>query len=140
MHKEASQATLTERATVHQAVWKPYAIGLAGWLVPGLGHLLLRKLDRAAAFFFSIVALAGLGLAMGGHLFDWEPGNFFHMLGFLADLGVGLLFFGAKMVGLGTGELARALGDYGTSYFLTAGVLNILTALDAYDIAAGKKE
>jgi len=122
------------------AGWKPYAVGVAGWLVPGLGHLLLRKLDRAVIFFFSIVAMAGLGLAMEGHLFSWEPGNLFHLLGFLADLCAGLLFFGAKLLGLGQGDLSRALGDYGTTFFLTAGLLNLLTALDAYDIAVGKKD
>lgn len=139
MESESTKIDAGEGVTARPADWRAYAIGLAGWLVPGLGHLILRKLDRAVVFFFSILALAGLGLAMGGRLFSWEPGNLFHLLGFLANLGAGLLFFGAKMVGLGSGELSRALGDYGTAFFLTAGVLNVLTALDAYDIAVGKK-
>ncbi|MFQ5927988.1 MAG: DUF6677 family protein [Terriglobia bacterium] len=140
MDNEAGKTALSESPRAARALWKPYAIGLAGWLVPGLGHLVLRKLDRALVFFFSILAMAGLGLAMGGRLFDWDPHNFFHLLGLLADLGAGLFFFGAKLVGLGSGDLSRALGDYGTTFFLTAGLLNLLTALDAYDIAVGKKE
>lgn len=138
-----ARATKTKQAVSQRQLvpaWKPYAVGVAGWLVPGLGHLLLRKLDRAVVFFFSIVAMAGLGLAMGGRLFNWEPGHLFHLLGFLADLCAGLLFFGAKLLSLGKGDLSRALGDYGTTFFLAAGLLNLLTALDAYDIAVGKKD
>ncbi|MFQ5816649.1 MAG: DUF6677 family protein [Terriglobia bacterium] len=140
MEQEANKTAVSESPPATGTRWKPYAIGLAGWLVPGLGHLVLRKLDRAAVFFFSILALAGLGLAMGGRLFGWEPGNLFRLLGFLGDLCAGLFFLGAKLVDLGRGDLSRALGDYGTVFFLTAGLLNLLTALDAYDIAVGKKE
>lgn len=140
MSEEANKAAASEATPARAIPWKAYAIGLAGWLVPGLGHLLLRKLDRALVFFFSILAMAGLGLAMGGRLFDWGGGTLFQRLGFLANLGAGLVFFGAKLAGLGQGELSRALGDYGTTFFLTAGLLNLLTALDAYDIAVGKKK
>jgi len=138
--EEQTRSTVVADTPVGRRVgWEPYALGVAGWLVPGLGHLLQRKLDRAVVFFVSILALAGLGLAMGGRLFSWELGNIFHLLGFLGNLGAGLVFFGAKLAGLGTGDLSRALGDYGTTFFLTAGLLNVLTALDAYDIAVGKK-
>jgi hypothetical protein len=35
---------------------------LAGWLVPGLGHALLRRWTRASVFLISIVMLAAIGL------------------------------------------------------------------------------
>lgn len=140
MEDEQTKTAADEAPANPVALGKAYAVGFAGWLVPGLGHLILGKLDRAIVFFLSIVAMAGLGLAMGGRLFGWEPGNFFHLLGFFADLGAGLLYFGAKLMELGKGQLERALGDYGTTFFLAAGLLNLLTALDAYDIAVGKKE
>jgi hypothetical protein len=124
-----------------------WLLGLAGWAVPGLGHLLQKKYDRAGVFFFSIVAMASLGLAMGGKLyappFDRSQGSFvtlLHLLGFLGDLGAGALFFLAQFLGLGREYMNRALGDYGTVFFLCAGLLNLLTALDAYDVAVGKKE
>lgn len=140
MGEQVTQTAVSESPVARRAGWQAYAIAVAGWVVPGMGHLILRKVDRAVVFFFSILAMAGLGLAMGGRLYDWEPGNLFHLLGFLADLGAGLVFFGAKLIGLGRGNLAQALGDYGTAFFLTAGLLNLLTALDAYDVAVGKKE
>lgn len=124
-----------------------WLLGALGWLVPGLGHLLQKKFDRAAVFFVSIIALAGLGLAMGAKLyappFDRSQGLFvalLHLLGFVGDLGAGALFFAARLAGLGEAYMHRALGDYGTVFFLGAGLLNLLTALDAYDVAVGKKE
>lgn len=124
-----------------------WVLGALGWAVPGLGHLLLRKYDRAAVFFVSIVAMAALGLAMGAKLygppFERAQGLFvllLHVLGFVGDLGAGMLFVVARAAGLGQSYMDRALGDYGTIFFLCAGLLNLLTALDAYDIAMGKKE
>ena len=125
----------------------PYLAGGLGWLVPGLGHLLLRKYDRAVVFFVSIVAMAAIGLMMGAKLymppFGEGQGLFvgiLHALSFTGDLGAGVMFFAAYLAGFGREYLARASGDYGTVFFLCAGLLNLLTVLDAYDIATGAKE
>lgn len=125
----------------------PYVVGILGWLVPGLGHLVQRKYDRAGVFFGCVVAMAGLGLAMGAKLYALPFGEgrglfvgLLHVLAFLGDLGTGLLFFLSSMGGFGREYLGRAGGDYGTVFFLCAGLLNLLTVLDAYDIAVGKKE
>lgn len=126
---------------------RAWLLGGLGWLVPGLGHLAQKKFDRAGVFFISTVVLAGLGLAMGAKLygppFARDQGLFLfvlHVLGFLGDLGAGLMFLAARSMGLGQAYMSRAVGDYGTIFFLGAGLLNLLTALDAYDIAVGKKE
>ena len=123
-----------------------WILGVAGWVVPGLGHFLQKKYDRAAVFFFCVMAMAVLGLAMGAKLyappFDRTQGAFvllLHLLGFVGDLGMGALFLAAWAAGLGQLYMDRALGDYGTVFFLCAGLLCVLTALDAYDIAVGKK-
>lgn len=122
-------------------------LGVLGWVVPGLGHALQAKVDRAVVFFISIGAMAGLGLAMGAKIYapslDRSQGLFvmlLHLLGFLGDLGAGGLYFAARWAELGENYMPRALGDYGTVFFLCAGLLNLLTALDAYDIAVGKKD
>jgi hypothetical protein len=65
--------------------------------------------------------------------------NLLHVLGFLGDLGAGVLFLLGWLAGLGHTYMGRASGDYGTVFFLCAGLLNLLIALDAYDIAARKK-
>lgn len=123
-----------------------WMLGALGWAIPGLGHLFLKKYDQAAVFFVSVATMGLLGLAMGAKLyappFDRSQGFFvllLHVLGFVGDLGAGALFVAARLMGLGQGYMDRALGDYGTVFFLCAGLLNLLTALDAYDIAVGKK-
>lgn len=144
---EATKAAVKAAPTTKQSEARAWLLAAAGWAVPGLGHLLQKKFDRAAVFFVSIAAMGVLGLAMGAKLygppFTRDSGLFvavLHVLGFLGDLGAGALFLAAKAAGLGQTYLDRGLGDYGTVFFLCAGLLNMLTALDAYDIAMGKKE
>ena len=141
----ASAAPKAAPATA--SVARGWFLGILGWLVPGLGHLVQKKFDRAAVFFFSVTTMAGLGLAMGAKLYgpviDRTQGAFvmlLHSLGFVGDLGVVLYYTAAKLAGLGENYLPSAVGDYGTVFFLCAGLLNLLTAIDAYDIAVGKKE
>ena len=43
---------------------------IAGWLVPGAGHFLLRKWGRGALLAASIVGMFAVGLAMQGMLYS----------------------------------------------------------------------
>ena len=115
------------------------AVALAGWLVPGLGHLLLWKWGRALVNFLTVGTLAVVGVALRGNIFFGKGGDTFDFLGFLADLGAGVFYFIARAVADGTADVSRAGGDYGTRLFATAGVLNLLCALDAREIARGRK-
>lgn len=112
---------------------------VAGWLVPGLGHLLLRKWWRALVYFLATGALAVTGLALRGNIFSGSSGDAFDMLGFLADIGTGVFYFVSKFVHNGGADVSRAAGDYGTRFFATAGVLNLLCVLEAHEIARGRK-
>ena len=40
----------------------------------------------------------------------------------------------------GIGNIQRAVADYGTKYIVVAGLLNVISAIDAYHIAIGKKQ
>ena len=138
--KAAAKTRENEAATV--GGFFPYWVAAAGWAVPGLGHLLQKKWDRAAVFFISIATLAVVGLASSGHLygFDLDSPFDFNTLGFLADICAGGFYVGAKLLGIGATDIGQSYGDYGTVLFLAAGLLNLLCLLDAYDIAAGKKD
>jgi len=114
-------------------------VAVAGWFVPGLGHLLLRKWGRAVVYFLAVGTLAVAGLALRGNIFSASSGDAFDMLGFLADLGAGVFYFVCKFVAYARPDLSRASGDYGTRFFATAGVLNLLCALDAHEIARRRK-
>jgi hypothetical protein len=109
------------------------------WLVPGLGHALLKSWGRAAVFFLAVGALAVAGILLRGHIFTPESRDPFEMLGYLADLGTGAYYFLARTVDNGGPDVSRAAGDYGTRFFATAGVLNFLCVLDAYEIAKGRR-
>ncbi len=112
---------------------------VAGWLVPGLGHVLVRRWIRALVFFLSVTVMALGGMAMKGQLFPPSFHDIFDMGGFIADLGTGMFYLGASLLGYGAGDISRATGDYGTRFIAAAGLLNILCVLDAFDIARKRK-
>jgi hypothetical protein len=114
-------------------------VAFAAWLVPGLGHLLLRKWGRAALFFLGVAALAVVGLLLRGNVFTPGGDDPFGTLGFLADAGSGVFYFLARSIEAAGPDVSRAAGDYGTRFIATAGVLNLLCALDAHEIARGRK-
>jgi hypothetical protein len=119
--------------------WLAWPVLLAGWLVPGLGHLLLGRWGRALVIFFAVCTLAGVGVWLGGYVFPPEAEDAFEWLGLLSNLGAGGVYFLCRMLELAQSDVSRAAGDYGTRFFATAGVLNLLSALDAHDIARGRK-
>jgi hypothetical protein len=110
---------------------------IAGWLVPGLGHLVLRRWSKAAVYFLCIGGLACAGLAMRGGVFGAGASDVFDRLGFFADLGAGIFYLLAHQIQSAGPDVAHATGDYGTRLFAAAGMLNLLTVLEAYDIGRG---
>jgi hypothetical protein len=112
---------------------------VAGWIVPGLGHLLLRRWGKAATYFLCIGGLACAGLVMRGGVFSMGVEDLFDRLGFFADLGTGGFYFLAHWIQTAGPDVAHATGDYGTRMFATAGMLNLLTALEAYEIGRGRR-
>jgi hypothetical protein len=115
------------------------AIGVAGWIVPGLGHALQKMWGRALACFLTVGALVILGAGMRGNLFTSDGGDAFASLGYLADLGAGSFYALARALETNGPDVSHAVGDYGTRFLATAGVLNLLAALHAYEAARGRK-
>lgn len=113
------------------------AAALAGWVVPGLGHLLLRRWSKAAVYFLCVGGLACAGLAMRGGIFGAGAEDLFDRLGFFADIGAGIFYFLAHQIQTVGPDVAHATGDYGTRLFAAAGMLNFLTVLEAFDIGRG---
>lgn len=113
---------------------------ILGWLIPGLGHVFLKKYWRGLIFFVCITAMASLGLLMGGRIYPFQTENPLTILAFFSDLGIGILYFLTKILTIGLGNLKNVTFEFGTAYIAGAGLLNYLTALDAFDIASGKKK
>jgi hypothetical protein len=115
------------------------AIGAAGWILPGLGHALQKMWGRAVACFLIIGVLVIVGAGMRGNLFTSNGNDAFDSLGYLADLGAGSFYFLARSLETSGSDVSHAGGDYGTRFLATAGVLNLLAALHAYEAARGRK-
>jgi hypothetical protein len=113
---------------------------IAGWFVPGLGHLILRRWSKAAVYFLCVGGLACAGLAMRGGVFGSGAEDLFDRLGFFADLGAGMFYFLAHQIQASGPDIAHATGDYGTRLFAAAGMLNLLTVLEAYEAGLGVAE
>lgn len=112
---------------------------LAGWLVPGAGHLLLGKWIRGLLLLLSIVGMFAVGVALNGKVYSPNTGEPLEMLGFAGDIGSGLLYFLARMLGWGQAPVLIAIADYGTKFIVVAGLLNIVAAVDAHSLANGRK-
>jgi hypothetical protein len=118
---------------------KAWAVAIAGWLLPGLGHALQRMWGRALVIFLSVGLLVAVGASMRGNLFTSDGNDAFDKLGYVADLGAGSFYFLGRAVERGGADVSHAGGDYGTRFLATAGVLNLLAALHAYEAARGRK-
>lgn len=116
-----------------------FAIGIAGWLIPGLGHALQKMWGRAVACFLVVGALVIVGVGMRGNVFTSDGSDAFGTLGYVADLGTGSFYFAARAMEPEGSDVSHAAGDYGTRFLAAAGVLNLLAALHAYEAARGRK-
>ena len=117
----------------------PAVVLLAGWLVPGLGHLLLKKWIRASLIFVSILSMFLIGLALKGKVYSPNTAELLDMLNFAGDLGTGLLYGLARLFDIGQASVQIAIADYGTKFIVVAGLLNIISAVDAHSLATGRK-
>src|SRR5512135_1325498 len=108
-------------------------------LVPGLGHAVLKKWDRALVFFASISLMFFIGVGLQGRVFGPDFTDLFSTLKFIADAGAGLLYWMARARGLGVGEPTAYTYDFGNVFIYVAGLLNMLVVVDAFDITRGRK-
>lgn len=136
------KATTRENVSRSDAGSQSFAAGIvliAGWLVPGLGHLLQGLWIRAVLLFVSITAMFALGLAMHGKIYAPNTGEILDMLGFIGDLGNLGLYILSSLFGWGQYIVQVVTADYGTKFIVVAGLLNFIAAVDAHSIKLGRK-
>jgi hypothetical protein len=110
------------------------------WLIPGAGHLIQKKWIRGFLLMACVVTLFVLGLYMSGKIYRPNTGDLLDMLGFVGDLGAGGLYLVSRAMDLGSTAIAFASADYGTKFIVVAGLLNVMSVIDAYHIAIGRKK
>jgi len=112
---------------------------LLAFLLPGAGHFYLGRRARAGVFFAIIVLMFVIGLSIDGRLYTVQQGSLLSLLATIGSMGAGTLYFIARAMGP-FGDVTSITFEYGTAFTLTAGLMNLLLMLDAYDISEGRKE
>jgi hypothetical protein len=136
-HKEPSMKSRQENDT--EDAFRITVLCLIGFVVPGLGHAVLRKWDRAIVFFAGITCMFAIGLFLQGELFGPDFHNIFSILKFVADAGIGLFYWISWIAGLSQADPNAYTYDYANKFLYVAGLLNMLVVVDVFDIAMGRK-
>ena len=134
---------------------------ILAWIIPGAGHFYLRKRKKAIVFFLVIVTTFLLGLANDSRSYLMDRQQPLTYLATFTNIATGPLemisresTYHALVYALPAEEgdpaslpLLEAMrrkvrsvtNEYGTTYLLAAGLMNILLILDAFDISMGRK-
>ncbi|HTV15776.1 MAG TPA: DUF6677 family protein [Acidobacteriaceae bacterium] len=116
-----------------------YSALLLGWILPGAGHLITRHWVRAILIFAAITLMFFLGIAMQAKVYTPGTGDPLDLLGFISDIGSGLLYGIARIFSLGQPTVQLVTAEYGTKFVVVAGLLNFIAAVDAHNLRIGRK-
>jgi uncharacterized protein DUF6677 len=111
----------------------------AAWALPGAGHFWLGRWQKGLIFLVTLMLMFVFGLWLEGRLFPFELKQPLVALMALADLGLGLPYLITRAVGAGGGRVVAVTYEYGNTFMIVAGLLNVLVMLDAVDVAEGRK-
>lgn len=123
----------------------PIIVGLISWVFPGAGHILQKRTVRGAVIAAVVWGMFVIAIVSGGaHYpgFDFKDGTLLYLLNVFARFGNGLgALVSFVMAGTPSPQVAaRATFEYGGRFLEVAGLLNYLAAIDAVDIALGRKK
>jgi hypothetical protein len=122
----------------------PILIGLLSWFFPGAGHFVQKRFKRGIIIAGVVWTMFAISLVSGGHYypgFDLKDGMLLYLLNVFARFGNGLGAIISYFASSSPDPLAaaRATFEYGGRMLEIAGLLNYLAAMDAVDIALGRK-
>lgn len=111
------------------------------WLVPGLGYFLLGRKKQGIIMSVCLIGAMILGLIQGGDLYPTLSNSegWIRGIGSVCQLGSGIPYFIAKMIQVERSSPLSITYDYGTNYFLIAGMINWLAVFDIFDISVKRK-
>lgn len=123
----------------------PVIIGLISWFLPGAGHILQKRMIRGTAIAAVVWIMFAIAIVSGGaHYpgFDFKDGALLYLLNVFARFGNGLgAVVSYIMAGTPSPQVAAlATFEYGGRFLEVAGLINYLAAIDAVDIALGRKK
>ncbi len=109
------------------------------WAIPGLGHIASGRVGRGISFALIVLSLFFGGILLHGKVYRPEPGEPLTYLAAVGAAGVGLPYVIAQKAGWNLGDIRSQSYEYGNTFTLVAGLLNLLIVLDAYDVATGRR-
>jgi hypothetical protein len=110
------------------------------WLVPGGGHFLLGRKPRAIFFFVWLLLPLAIGCYYQGRLPWMLDGSPLQILATLGAMGIGIPFFVLQFGWGYAGDITAPGFEYGSTFILSAGLMNMLLVLDTWDISVGRKD
>ena len=116
-----------------------YLICAAAWAVPGAGHLWLGRVQKGLVLLVALPLMFATGLLLDGRLFPFELGQPLVALAAFADVGMGVPYLIASVMGGGAGNVIAQNFEYGNAFLIVGGLLSMLVVLDAFDVAEGRK-
>jgi len=123
----------------------PFIIGIISWLLPGVGHIIQKRLKRGlviAAVFWTMFAVAVWSGGVYYPGFGFKDGSLLYLLNIFARFGCGLggLISFLLMGNAPPNVAALATFEYGGRFLEIAGLLNYLAVMDAVDIYLERKK
>ena len=123
----------------------PILIGIISWFFPGAGHFIQKRFIRGAIIAAVIWIMFIIAIISGGaHYpgFEFKDGALLWLLNVFARFGNGLgALVSFILAGTPSPQIAAlSTFEYGGRFLEVAGLLNYLAAIDAVDIALGRKK
>ncbi len=131
------------------------------WAVPGAGHFYLGRRAKGLLFLGIILATFMVGLGFNGRVYLANPEQPLSYLATFANVALGPLDMIGRQVSYDRliyvfpresdrtlyqdildrtrARILSVTHEYGTTFVLTAGLMNILLILDAFDLGIGRK-
>lgn len=162
MATTATAGASGEETAVAVTTRSPWLPCLAAWLLPGAGHLVIRRTVPGLVLMAVVLTTFGVGLALEGTVYAMDPEQPLSYLSTAANVGMGPLDLWARQITYGTlryripdsrtGAVDRErilqvmrqrysapTHSYGRTFLLTAALMNLLLVLDVYDYCIGRK-
>ena len=155
---ETAQKAQSAPAQPEISLWSLSVVCILGWMIPGLGHFMIKRPKHGLVFLVLITLLFFWGLSLGARLYQYDPQQPLTFFAMIAQMGMGVPYFLVRVLAsyakfhpgfpfydfaegfrFGDGFLESISYEYGNTFAIVAGLLNFLVILDAYDIATGKK-
>lgn len=123
----------------------PFIVGAVAWFFPGGGHLIQGRLKRGIIIAAVVWIMFAIAIISGGaHYpgFEFKDGMLLYMLNVFGRLGNGIGALVSWIIAANPSPNVAALAtfEYGGRFLEVSGLINYLAAIDAVDIALGRKK